>query len=190
MCRPTFILYRLHLKVLELGGLLMDALICLDFSELTNKALVFLVRSEMEMGQVFDKAWPILNLAISGRIQVILSELIWRCNMGALDEGHYHVVLENGFETLTGDVNKEGTRGNTLEEIAGQKAGIFKKGVPAYIFSQPPEAMQVLKEKTSRLDGGGGTRVADAGLHAASTRSSGGGAPAAVEMAYGQSVCG
>ncbi|KAI3817777.1 hypothetical protein L1987_11575 [Smallanthus sonchifolius] len=42
--------------------------------------------------------------------------------------------------------------GNTLEEIAGQKAGIFKKGVPEYTVSQPPEAMQVLKEKASQLD--------------------------------------
>ncbi|KAI3743867.1 hypothetical protein L1987_56934 [Smallanthus sonchifolius] len=35
-----------------------------------------------------------LNIAISGRIQVILSA----SNMGALDEGHYHVVLENGVK--------------------------------------------------------------------------------------------
>ncbi|KAK1415536.1 hypothetical protein QVD17_31319 [Tagetes erecta] len=42
--------------------------------------------------------------------------------------------------------------GNTLEEIAGQKAGIFKKGVPAYTVCQPPEAMQVLKEKASQLN--------------------------------------
>ncbi|KAL8257522.1 hypothetical protein R6Q59_029563 [Mikania micrantha] len=42
--------------------------------------------------------------------------------------------------------------GNTLEEIAGQKAGIFKKGIPAYTVSQPPEAMQVLKEKASQLN--------------------------------------
>ncbi|CAH1430638.1 unnamed protein product [Lactuca virosa] len=42
--------------------------------------------------------------------------------------------------------------GNTLGEIAGEKAGIFKKGVPAFTVSQPEEAMQVLKEKASRLD--------------------------------------
>ncbi|KAM0008961.1 putative tetrahydrofolate synthase [Helianthus debilis subsp. tardiflorus] len=42
--------------------------------------------------------------------------------------------------------------GNTLEEIAGQKAGIFKKGVPAFTVSQPPEAMQVLEQKASQLD--------------------------------------
>ncbi|GJT79047.1 folylpolyglutamate synthase isoform X8, partial [Tanacetum coccineum] len=42
--------------------------------------------------------------------------------------------------------------GNTLEAIAGQKAGIFKKGVPAFTVSQPHEAMQVLKDKASQLD--------------------------------------
>ncbi|XP_042753511.1 folylpolyglutamate synthase isoform X2 [Lactuca sativa] len=42
--------------------------------------------------------------------------------------------------------------GNTLGEIAGEKAGIFKKGVPAFTVSQPEEAMQVLKEKASQLD--------------------------------------
>ncbi|XP_076937313.1 folylpolyglutamate synthase-like, partial [Bidens hawaiensis] len=42
--------------------------------------------------------------------------------------------------------------GNTLEEIAWQKAGIFKKGVPAFTVSQPPEAMKVLKETASQLD--------------------------------------
>ncbi|XP_076945379.1 folylpolyglutamate synthase-like [Bidens hawaiensis] len=49
--------------------------------------------------------------------------------------------------------------GNTLEDIAGQKAGIFKyyyyfvqKGVPAFTVSQPPEAMQVLKDTASQLD--------------------------------------
>ncbi|GJY21597.1 folylpolyglutamate synthase isoform X8 [Tanacetum coccineum] len=42
--------------------------------------------------------------------------------------------------------------GNTLEAIAGQKAGIFKKGVPAFTVSQPHEALQVLKDKASQLD--------------------------------------
>ncbi|GJU12697.1 folylpolyglutamate synthase-like protein isoform X2 [Tanacetum coccineum] len=39
--------------------------------------------------------------------------------------------------------------GNTLEAIAGQKAGIFKKGVHAFTISQPHEALQVLKDKAS-----------------------------------------
>ncbi|XP_020703144.1 folylpolyglutamate synthase isoform X2 [Dendrobium catenatum] len=41
--------------------------------------------------------------------------------------------------------------GNTLGEIAGEKAGIFKQGVPAYTVTQPEEAMSVLKAKASQL---------------------------------------
>lgn len=42
--------------------------------------------------------------------------------------------------------------GNTLGEIAGEKAGIFKQGVPAFTVPQPDEAMCILKEKASQLD--------------------------------------
>ncbi|XP_057960175.1 folylpolyglutamate synthase-like isoform X1 [Malania oleifera] len=42
--------------------------------------------------------------------------------------------------------------GHTLAEIAGEKAGIFKHGVPAFTVSQPDEAMRVLEEKASNLD--------------------------------------
>ncbi|XP_074576546.1 folylpolyglutamate synthase-like [Curcuma longa] len=41
--------------------------------------------------------------------------------------------------------------GNTLGKIAGEKAGIFKKGVPAYTAPQPEEAMKVLVDKASQL---------------------------------------
>ncbi|KAF0928865.1 hypothetical protein E2562_010723 [Oryza meyeriana var. granulata] len=41
--------------------------------------------------------------------------------------------------------------GNTLREIAGEKAGILKKGVPAYTVPQPEEAMSVLKHRASEL---------------------------------------
>jgi len=41
--------------------------------------------------------------------------------------------------------------GNTLGEIAGEKAGIFKKGVPAYTAPQPEEAMAALKQRASEL---------------------------------------
>ncbi|KAL6648937.1 hypothetical protein ACP70R_013161 [Stipagrostis hirtigluma subsp. patula] len=41
--------------------------------------------------------------------------------------------------------------GNTLGEIAGEKAGIFKKGVPAYTAPQPEEAMISLKQRASEL---------------------------------------
>ncbi|KAM0926457.1 hypothetical protein ACQ4PT_003526 [Festuca glaucescens] len=41
--------------------------------------------------------------------------------------------------------------GNTLGEIAGEKAGIFKKGVSAYTAPQPEEAMVSLKKRASEL---------------------------------------
>ncbi|KAK4436589.1 Folylpolyglutamate synthase [Sesamum alatum] len=42
--------------------------------------------------------------------------------------------------------------GNTLGQIAGEKAGIFKRGVPAFTVPQPEEAMSVLERKASELD--------------------------------------
>ncbi|KAL5218073.1 hypothetical protein ABZP36_018757 [Zizania latifolia] len=41
--------------------------------------------------------------------------------------------------------------GNTLGEIAGEKAGIFKKGVLAYTAPQPEEAMIALKQRALEL---------------------------------------
>ncbi|XP_057866759.1 folylpolyglutamate synthase isoform X2 [Cryptomeria japonica] len=41
--------------------------------------------------------------------------------------------------------------GNTLSQIAGEKAGIFKPGVPAITVPQPEEAMEVLKDKASEI---------------------------------------
>ncbi|KAH0865102.1 hypothetical protein HID58_082313 [Brassica napus] len=42
--------------------------------------------------------------------------------------------------------------GHTLAEIAAEKAGIFKSGVPAFTVTQPDEAMRVLNEKASKLE--------------------------------------
>ncbi|XP_010452508.1 PREDICTED: folylpolyglutamate synthase [Camelina sativa] len=42
--------------------------------------------------------------------------------------------------------------GDTLGKIAGEKAGIFKVGVPAFTVPQPDEAMRVLEAKASELD--------------------------------------
>ncbi|XP_043695944.1 folylpolyglutamate synthase isoform X3 [Telopea speciosissima] len=42
--------------------------------------------------------------------------------------------------------------GHTLGDIAGEKAGIFKHGFPAFTVPQPDEAMAVLKKVASELD--------------------------------------
>jgi len=41
--------------------------------------------------------------------------------------------------------------GDTIEEIAAEKAGIFKPGVPAISVPQPPEAAHVLQEVAERV---------------------------------------
>ncbi|KAK9683361.1 hypothetical protein RND81_10G134700 [Saponaria officinalis] len=42
--------------------------------------------------------------------------------------------------------------GNTLGQIAGEKAGIFKEGIPAFTVPQPEEAMCVLQQNGSKLN--------------------------------------
>ncbi|WP_195989430.1 folylpolyglutamate synthase/dihydrofolate synthase family protein [Clostridium sp. D53t1_180928_C8] len=42
--------------------------------------------------------------------------------------------------------------GSTLEEIAGEKAGIIKKGIPTVIYPQQEEALKVIKNKCLEMD--------------------------------------
>src|SRR5438270_4955691 len=45
------------------------------------------------------------------------------------------------------DFDHEQFLGNTLEAIAGEKAGILKPGIPAIVAHQRPEAMQVVMQR-------------------------------------------
>jgi dihydrofolate synthase/folylpolyglutamate synthase len=49
------------------------------------------------------------------------------------------------------DYDHEAWLGSTLEAIAGEKAGILKRGVPAVISRQRPEAAAVLDERASEV---------------------------------------
>ncbi|KAL5973468.1 hypothetical protein ACLOJK_030119 [Asimina triloba] len=49
------------------------------------------------------------------------------------------------------DIKLPSSLRNTLGEIAGEKAGIFKPGVPAFTVPQPPEAMAALENRASQL---------------------------------------
>ncbi|GER34895.1 folylpolyglutamate synthase [Striga asiatica] len=65
------------------------------------------------------------------------------------------VILEVGLGgkfDATNVVEKPIVCGNTLGQIAGEKAGIFKSGVPAFTVPQPDEAMAVLEQKASQMD--------------------------------------
>ncbi|GAB1519698.1 Folylpolyglutamate synthetase [Rhizoctonia solani] len=41
--------------------------------------------------------------------------------------------------------------GKTLPEIAWQKAGIYKNGVPAYTVNQPPDSLEVIKQEAEKV---------------------------------------
>ncbi|KAI3815508.1 hypothetical protein L1987_15179 [Smallanthus sonchifolius] len=99
--------------------------------------------------------------------------------MGALDEGHYHVVLENGFETLTGDVNKEGLGKSPLCVGKALSEGTRVTDWSTQAGKRWPNFITVDFYKLLHLKK----------LIKILQRSSGG-PPAAVDMANGKSVCG
>lgn len=55
-----------------------------------------------------------------------------------------------GVTTL--DIDHVFVLGDTIESIAWHKAGIFKKGVPAFTVKQNEGAMKVLEERASELE--------------------------------------
>ena len=58
-------------------------------------------------------------------------------------------------------IDHEQFLGNTLAKIAGEKAGIIKRGVPVVVGPQPEEAMEVIEDTALRL----GTPVIAYGQH-------------------------
>lgn len=49
-------------------------------------------------------------------------------------------------------IDHVGVLGDTIQEIAWHKGGIFKKGVPAYTVDQHDEAMKVLRKRSEELE--------------------------------------
>ncbi|KAI0747428.1 Mur ligase [Irpex lacteus] len=48
-------------------------------------------------------------------------------------------------------IDHVGILGKTLEQIAWQKGGIYKSGVPAFTVPQPPEGLEVLRQRAAEL---------------------------------------
>ncbi|XP_020540021.1 folylpolyglutamate synthase isoform X2 [Jatropha curcas] len=87
----------------------------------------------------------ILEVGLGGRFDatnVVQTPIV--CGIASLGYDHMEIL---GQYILAGVLT-----GNTLGEIAGEKAGIFKHGIPAFTVPQPDEAMRVLEEKASKLD--------------------------------------
>ncbi|KZP02848.1 Mur ligase, partial [Athelia psychrophila] len=61
-------------------------------------------------------------------------------------------------------LDHQGVLGNTLPEIAWQKGGIYKEGVPALTVNQPDDAMEVLQKRAEELKASEFAIVPTAGL--------------------------
>ena len=73
-----------------------------------------------------------------------------------------NVVAKPALTIITPiSIDHEQYLGNTLAKIAGEKAGILKRGVPCVVGPQPDEAMQVIETTASRL----GTTLIAQGQH-------------------------
>ncbi|MFM7134934.1 MAG: bifunctional folylpolyglutamate synthase/dihydrofolate synthase, partial [Planctomycetota bacterium] len=68
---------------------------------------------------------------------------------GRLDSTN--VILPEASVITSIDFDHTKLLGNTLEEIAGEKAGIFKKDVPAFIFESDPAVEAVFREVAERV---------------------------------------
>jgi dihydrofolate synthase/folylpolyglutamate synthase len=62
-------------------------------------------------------------------------------------------VLDAPLATVITPVGMDhtGYLGNTLAEIAGEKAGIIKRNVPVVVAEQPPEVLEVIERQAQRI---------------------------------------
>src|SRR5204862_7041930 len=62
-------------------------------------------------------------------------------------------VIDAPLATVIAPVSTDHTEflGDTLAAIAGEKAGILKRGVPAICAEQPPGAMETIEREAKRL---------------------------------------
>jgi len=62
-------------------------------------------------------------------------------------------VIDRPLVSIITPISLDHTKflGETIAEIAGEKAGILKRGVPAVIAAQPTEALEVIEREAARL---------------------------------------
>lgn len=70
--------------------------------------------------------------------------------MGGRDDSTNVVALPAASVITPIDLDHQDALGGTLAEIAAHKAGILKRGAPAFIARQAPEAMAVIEKEAAR----------------------------------------
>ena len=88
--------------------------------------------------------WTLLEVGLGGRLDAT------------------NVVEQPRLTVITPvDLDHQQYLGDTLEKIAGEKAGIIKRGVPVVVARQHPEALEAIEDRAARL----GARVLAFGQH-------------------------
>jgi dihydrofolate synthase / folylpolyglutamate synthase len=78
--------------------------------------------------------WTLLEVGLGGRLDAT----------NVVDQPHLTIITPVS-------VDHQQYLGETLPEIAGEKAGILKRGVPCVVGPQTPEGLEVIEAKAARL---------------------------------------
>ncbi|MBO4456162.1 MAG: bifunctional folylpolyglutamate synthase/dihydrofolate synthase [Butyrivibrio sp.] len=95
----------------------------------------FLFFEAMILYDVYPVDYFIMETGLGGRLDATNS----------VEEPILSVITEIGFDHMQ-------YLGDTIGEIAGEKAGIIKKGVPVVFFDKRKEASEVIKSKALEMD--------------------------------------
>lgn len=74
---------------------------------------------------------------------------VMECGMGGEYDSTNIIVSPSVTAVTSLGIDHVETLGRTLPEIAWHKAGVFKRGAPAFVSPQPQEAMEVLEERAA-----------------------------------------
>ena len=89
----------------------------------------------MLLYDVYPVDYLILETGLGGRLDATNS----------IGRPEINIITEIGFDHMQ-------YLGNTIEEIAGEKAGIIRPGVPTVFFDKQQESTEVIKKKALELD--------------------------------------
>ena len=95
----------------------------------------FLFFMAMLLYDVYPVDYLVLETGLGGRLDATNS----------VEKPLLSIITEIGYDHMQ-------YLGNTLEEIAGEKAGIIKKGVPVVLFDKRKETTEVIKKKALEID--------------------------------------
>lgn len=124
--------------------------------------------TENELSSLIEEVWPIIDNLYAKGVKITFFEatvaialiyysrkkcdfVIWETGMGGRLDGT-NVVDPIATAIVTIDYDHQQYLGATLEEIAFEKAGIIKKGIPLFLGDIQKEPLEVITKKAKELD--------------------------------------